>query len=40
MKKRHPEAKVEKEKAKRFVFPEEDEKKNLSGSEDDERAGA
>ncbi|XP_075888837.1 synaptonemal complex protein 3 isoform X2 [Nelusetta ayraudi] len=39
LKKRHPEAKVEKEKAKRFVFPEEDEKKNLSGSEDDERAG-
>lgn len=39
MKKRHPEAKVEKEKAKCFVFPEEDEKKNLSGSEDDVRAG-
>lgn len=40
LKKRHPEAKVGKVKAKAFEFIEEDEEKYLSGSEDEVRTGA
>lgn len=40
LKKRHPEDKVAKEKAKAFDFAEQDEEKYLSGSEDEVRAGA
>lgn len=39
LKKKQPVPKVEKGKVKCFDFPGEDEKKNLSGSEDDVRAG-